>query len=169
MATLKDEKVIDKWLTLVSSAAGKSDVVFDRVRGHLDAVEAPSVSYHTETVKPGLFQGLMGKKRDFLAVKNQFLSDHKMYIGARDYGTHLSVCWFLTCEPGYFKKKLSTHLTGSDKALSFALDLFDQEELNAYATAVHSCVKQAVKELMEELGQDFSKVNTKSKGFLEVW
>ena len=169
MATLKDEKVIDKWQVLIESAAGKSDVVFDRVRGHLDAVQAPSVKYHTETVKPGLFKALMGKKRDFLAVTNQFLSDHKMYIGARDYGTHLSVSWFLTCEPGYFKKKLSAHLTGSDKALSFTLDLFDQEELTSYATVVHNCVKTAVKELMEQLGQDFSKVNTKSKGFLEVW
>lgn len=169
MATIKDEKVIDNWQILINSAAGKAQAVLDSAEKHIDQIQAPNVSCHTETVKPGLFQGLMGKQRDFLAVRNRVLSDHRMYIGARDYGTALSVCWFLTCEPGYFKKKLSAHLTGSDKALSFSLDLFDQEELTAYVTAAHHGVLDAVNELMTELGQDFSKVNTKSKGYLEVW
>ncbi len=60
-------------------------------------------------------------------------------------------------------------MAGSDKALSFALDVFDQQDLQAYVTVAHRCLLKAVRALMDELGQDFSRVNTKSKGFLEVW
>lgn len=169
MATLKDEKVMDSWFTLMENAAGKSDALLDFTSQNLENVDAPNVYWDTETVKPGLFKGLMGKKREFLLVTNDSLPDHKMYIGARDYGSDLSVSWFLTTEPRYFKKKISAAITGSDKALSFALDLFDQEELRAYVTVAHHSLLKAVNGMMKELGQDFSKVNTKSKGFLEVW
>lgn len=169
MAILTEEKVVDQWYTLMDGAAGKSDFIFDTTEKHLKTLEAPNVDWGYETVKPGLFKGWMGKKREFLVVKNKGLKDHQIYVGVRDYGTDLSVSWFLTTEPKYFKALVSSAVTGSIKALSFALDLFDQEELTAYVTATHHCLLKAVKELMEQSGQDFTKVNTKSKGFLEVW
>ncbi len=49
------------------------------------------------------------------------------------------------------------------------LDIFAQQDLRAYATVVHQCVRDAVEALMDELGQDSSKINRQSKGFLEVW
>jgi hypothetical protein len=36
--------------------------------------------------------------------------------------------------------------------------------VNAYASTVHSATKKTVQSLMGKMGQDFSKVNTKSKG-----
>lgn len=108
----------------VTAESRKSDFIFDTTEKHLKTLDAPNVSWDTEVVKPGLFKGWMGKKRDFLVVKNKGLKDHKMYIGVRDYGTDLSVSWFLTTEPKYFKGLVSSAVTGSIKALSFALDLF---------------------------------------------
>lgn len=49
------------------------------------------------------------------------------------------------------------------------LDFHSQMELSAYTTAVHEFVKEAVRVVMEELHQDFSKINTRSKGVLELW
>lgn len=95
-----------------------------------------------------------------------------MYVGARDYGRHLDVSWFLTVEPGFFKKAFSDILTkgANPMALSMMLDLFDQQDLRAYVTAVHRCcIRQAVEELVATLGQDSSRFDWKSKGFLEVW
>jgi hypothetical protein len=93
-----------------------------------------------------------------------------MFIGARDYGDTLDVQWYLTCEPGFFKRHLSDILTrgASDKALSFNLDLFQQQDLNAYATVVHHCFLEAIEKLMSGLDQDSSKIDRKSKGFLGV-
>ncbi|HEX77591.1 MAG TPA: hypothetical protein G4O03_04165 [Dehalococcoidia bacterium] len=103
-------------------------------------------------------------------VTNEGLSDYRMYVSARDYGNNLDVSWYLTCEPGFFKRSFSGLLTkgASDKALSFALDLFKQQDLRAYVTVVHHCLLKAVELLMTGLGQDASKIERKSRGFLGV-
>ncbi len=111
----------------------------------------------------------MGKKREFLRVTNDALKDHKVYVGVRDYGRQLSVSWFHTVEPSLMKGLLSKALTQDSQALSFALDLFDQEELQAYVSTVHHAVKEVVQGLMEEFKQDASKINWKSTGYLELW
>ena len=73
---------------------------------------------------PSMFKGLFGKKRDYLMVTNAALKDYRMYVGARDYGRHLDISWFLTVELGFFKKAFSEVLTkgASNTALSFALN-----------------------------------------------
>jgi len=93
-----------------------------------------------------------------------------MFIGARDFGDTLDISWFITCEPGFFKKRLSNVLTSgaSDKALSLSLDIFQQQDLNAYATIVHHCLLKAVEKMMSGKGQDASKIDRKSKGFLGI-
>jgi hypothetical protein len=40
---------------------------------------------------------------------------------------------------------------------------------SAYTSYAHYCVKETVKILMKELEQDPTGLNTKSKGFLELW
>jgi hypothetical protein len=56
----------------------------------------------------------------------------------------------------------------SDKALSFNLDLFQQQDLNAYAVVVHHCLIKAIEKMMAGLGQDTSKIDRKSRGFLGI-
>jgi hypothetical protein len=122
--------------------------------------------------QPGMIKGFFGKKRNYLMVSNQALKDYRMYVGARDYGKHLDISWFLTVEPGFFKKAFSELLTkgASPNALSLLLDLFDQQDLRVYVTSVHRCcVKRAVEQIVEGLGQDSSRFDWKSRGFLEVW
>ena len=48
------------------------------------------------------------------------------------------------------------------------VDIFDQQDLCAYVTVTHHCLLKAVENLMKDLGQDLSKIERKSKGFLEV-
>ncbi len=104
-------------------------------------------------------------------VTNDWLKDHRMYLGARDYGKHLDVSWFLTVEPGFFKSAFSVMLAhGNYQALSFNLDVFKSQDLRAYVTSVHRlCVRRAVEQIAKELGQDTSGFDWKSKGFLQVW
>jgi len=167
--TLKDEKIMDNWGTVIHGAQGKSDYIFETTRKFLSESQAPGVQWDMGEVTPSFFKGLFGRKRDYLMVTNEALKDHRMYIGARDYGIHLDVQWYLTTEPGFLKSLSSKVIAGSDKALSFALDIFAQQDLRAYVTVVHHCLLDAVEALMDELGQDASKIDRKSKGFLEVW
>jgi hypothetical protein len=167
--TLRDEKILDKWSILIAGAQGRDKEVFQGVKQFITEVQAPGIICEIEDVKTGLIKGLLGKKRQFLRTINEALRDHRVYVGARDYGKQLSVSWFLTVEPGWFKKKTSEMITGSDKSFSFAfLDIFDQQDLQDYVTTVHHATLQTVEKLMTGLGQDIDKIDRKSKGFLEI-
>jgi hypothetical protein len=169
--SLKDEKLIDSWGVVMESGAGKQEHVLAYTKQRLHSSELPGVQWQDVEVQPGMIKGFFGKRRDYLMVTCQGLKDYRMYVGARDYGKHLDVSWFLTVEPGFFKSAFSSMLAhGNPKALSFALDIFDNQDLRAYVTSVHRCaVRQAVEQVGQELNQDTSGYNWRSKGALEVW
>ena len=168
--TLHNEKILDSWSVLIEQAQGKAEEIYKETLRFIKGEEAPGVKTETVKVRPSWLKGLFGKERGYLMVTNEGLKDYKMYIGARDYGNNLDVQWYLTCEPGFFKKTLSAVLTkgGSDKALSFLLDIFQQQDLTAYVTCVHHCVLKSIEAVMTGMGQDYSKVERKSRGFLGV-
>ena len=168
--TLKDEKIIDRWSMIVENGQGQAEQVYQDTENFIKESKAPGIRIGREKVRPGWLKGLLGNERSYLMVSNDALSDYRMFIGARDYGDNLDISWFLTCEPGFFKKRLSNVLTSgaSDKALSLNLDLFQQQDLSAYATVVHHCLLKAVDKLMLGAGQDSSKIDRRSKGFLGI-
>ncbi len=169
--SLRDEKLLDQWGVVMENGAGKQDEAFAYVTQRLHGSELPGVAWRKVEVQPGMFKGLFGKRRDYLMVTCEALKDYRMYFGARDYGKHLDVSWFLTVEPGFFKSAFSAMLAhGNINALSFNLDIFDNQDLKAYVTSVHRCcVRQAVEQLGKELQQDTSQFDWKSRGFLQVW
>jgi len=168
--TLKDEVIIDRWSVIIENGQSNTERVYRETQGHLQLSNAPGVRGQRVRVRPGWLKGLLGVERDYLLVTSEALSDYRIYIGARDYGNSLDVSWYLTCEPGEFKRILSGMLTqgASERALSVNLDLFQQQDLHAYATVVHRCLLKAVEKLMAALHQDSSKIDRKSKGFLGI-
>ena len=168
--TLQDEKIIDRWSMIIENGKGKAEQVYKDTGSFIEKSESPGTAIEDVKIRPSWLKGLFGVERDYLMVTNDGLNDYRMYIGARDYGNHLDVSWYLTCEPGFFKRTLSDVLTkgASDKAMSFNLDLFQQQDLNAYATVVHHCLLKAIEKMMSNLGQDPSKIDRKSKGFLGI-
>jgi hypothetical protein len=166
--TLEDEKIIDRWSIIIENAQGNSERVYQDTENFVKESKAPGIDLDRVRVQTGWLKGLFGNKREYLMASNEDLKDYRMFIAARDYGDNLDISWYLTCEPGFFKKKLSNILTSgaSDKALSLSLDLFQQQDLNVYATVVHHCLIKAIEVAMADFGQDFSKIDRKSRGFL---
>jgi len=166
--TLKDEKILDSWSILIENAQGRGKEIYEKTKRYIEESQAPGIKTIDVKVRPSWLKGLLGKEREYLRVENTALKDFKMYVGARDYGNNLDVQWYLTCEPGFFKKRLSRVLTSSEDTLSFLLDIFKQQDLRAYATVVHHALLKAVIDLMSELEQDSSKIDRKSRGFLGI-
>ena len=162
---LKHEAVVDRWNALVISGAGKSKWAVQRIESMIKEANMPGVFLQQRDVSSGLF----GAKRNFLVVGHNNLRDYHMYIGARDFGTNLDVSWYLTIEPGPLKRAVSKYTMGNPQALSMQIDFFSQQDLSAFISGAHYCVKETVRELMEELKQDPTHMDTKSKGFLSVW
>jgi hypothetical protein len=175
---LRDQKILDNWSVLIKDAHGKAEEIFRETLKSIEESGVPGVK--TETVSAVAVPTFFGhvsplwkrdkryEERKYILVKNDILKDFRMYIGARDYGKNLDVSWYLTCEPGILKSWVSALVYKSEKALSFALNVFQQQDLAAYVTCIHHCLLEAVESLMRGLNQDPSKIDRKSKGFLGV-
>jgi hypothetical protein len=179
--TLAVSAILDSWSILIEGGQGKGVEVLKKTMELIEESQAPSVKVERVTAYPPkatklariLFEKARKMGKECLLVTNKIdeLKDFRMYVGARDYGKNLNVSWYLTCEPGALKSLVSKIHTGSKFGLSFHpyyLTAFHQEELTAYVTTVHHCLLNAVDELMRNLGQDPSKIDRKSKGFLGV-
>jgi hypothetical protein len=162
---LKRESVTSSWNALVINGAGKDKRVMDTIEQMIKDANMPGVTRVQEEVGSGLF----GAKRKFLVVNHRNLRDYKLYIAARDFGSNLDVSWYLTIQPSALKRTISKYATGNPQALSMQVDFFSQQDLSAYTGYVHHCVTETVQQLMKELEQDPTGLNTKSKGFLELW
>jgi len=181
--TLHDEKILDRWSLLIEGAQGRGDEVIKKTVEFIKEASAPGVEAEMARVFPpgvpkflsGVIKGVFEKGRDYLMVTNEGLGKVRLYVGAQDYGNNLYVSWYLATEPGlldHFSAFLTGAIAGTftekGKWVPVVRDLFMQEELTAYVTCVHHCILKAVESLMMSLGQDFSKVDRKSKGFLGV-
>ncbi len=168
--TLKDEKIIDRWSMIVENAQGLAEQIYADTEANIKETKAPGINFERVQVRPSWLKGLLGNERSYMMVTNDALGDYRMFISARDYGNNLDIQWYMTCEPGFFSKKLSNVLTSgaSDKALSLNLDIFQQQDLSAYATVAHHCFLKAIEKMMAGKGQDTSTIDRKSKGFLGI-
>jgi hypothetical protein len=162
--SLSREKVIDNWNMIIEQAAGRDKWVLDTTETFIQEANMPDVVFKQDQVTTGLF----GAKRLFLLVDHRHLKEYHMYIGARDFGTNLDVCWFLTLAPSGLKSAVSRYATGNPMALSSQINLFSQQDLRAFTTIAHHCVKRTVDMLCEELKLGPPSMG-QSKGFLNVW
>jgi hypothetical protein len=165
MATLKSETVVERWEQLIEGGAGKDQWILDTTERLVKDANIPNVSSRREAVSASLF----GEKRNFLIVTHKALREYEMFIGAREYGRHLAVSWYVTVNPSFLKRSVSKRIRGNPNALSEEIPVFAQQDLSAYVGIAADCVKKACETLMDELKLDTSTIDRKSKGVLNIW
>lgn len=163
--TLKKEVVVDEWWTLVEGAADKVEQVFKDTEDNIKNSKAPDVSFERVKVSSSFLGGVFGGQRDFIHIKDKHLPKFDMYIGVRQYGTHLDCTWYLTNEPGLIWRLINMALVFFKRKLVLNLTLFDEHDLRVYATVVHHCFRTAVEKITKVTGQEIPK---SSKGFLGI-
>lgn len=169
---LRKDQVEDSWSMLIGKAHGKAEEVFQDVDTNIKENNVPSITMERKPVSPGIISGYIGNARDFLIVtdnQSMRLSPYKIFINVRDYGDNLDVSWYMTFKPSIWQAVLSLipFINTVQKTLA-ECDVFDQQDLRAYATVVHHSVIKSVEKLMQELNQDPSKMERKSRGFLGI-
>ncbi len=185
---LKEERIIDQWFTLIEGAEGKGNTLSKDIKRILEEIAVPSLKLEHKEVHLGLWSKFLKGSRGFLIAENKYLNGYRIFIGVHDYGKQLSVSWYLTLELTFLGKIMALAKVNPLAAIFFwpilifakifyggrgyvipeTMDLFDLEELRAYATTVHEAVKKATENLMSDMKMDFSKVDTKSRGFLNI-
>ncbi len=182
---IKQEKIVQQWTMLVEGGNGLGEkVLLDTVK-NIEKVAAPNIHVSRQERKPT--NGWIKGSREFLIAEHKLFDGHDMYISARDYGKQLFVAWYVLAEPVGFWRRFKRHpvravLTlpivwiarifsisdgGSGKLYSI-MNVFDTEELTAYITTVHHALTDAVKTMMEEQKIDYTKVERRTQGFLNI-
>jgi hypothetical protein len=174
---LRKERAIDNWSVLLDEACmadghERTEQLYNNIASFLDASEAPNLKVERQHLTPSLARGLFGDQREFLVLTdttNYRLKPYQIYISARPYGINLACEWYMTYKPTPLMAILSLipYVNLVPQALS-DIDLFDQQDLCAYAANAHHCMIRAVSELMVYLHQDPSTLSRESKGFFNV-
>lgn len=173
---ITEEKVLDEWTALIADAASKSDRTMEKLARAINAQKIPNITISKKEIKLGR------DPRPFLVIEHSFLRGYYMYVGALAYGEErLNVVWYLvldTPEIAAARKHAKLGLSdpmawmnrfskgGYNRVLN--MSILDKLELSNYVSLVHQIVVDEVKALMDELHLDFSKVNTATKGFLNL-
>lgn len=168
---LRKEQVLDSWGILIEDGQGRAHEVFRDAENFIIESKAPAIKMKRKEMAPGIVRGLLGVKRDFLVIKDKGsprLNPYQIFIGARDYGNNLDVSWYLTYRPSILEALLSLFRFGRSMLQLSDLDLFDQQDLIAYATNCHHSLLKAVEKQLTNLKQDISKIERKSRGFLGI-
>lgn len=164
--------LLDNWSVLIKDAQGKGEELLRETERLIKESNIPDVEM--ERINLSISGGLSGifsktKEREYLEVKNKDLARYGIYITARDYGKNLDVQWYLfNRSPQSFIEALKAAPKELRRGLTGGLNLFEQQDLTAFVTAVHHSLLEAVSKLMESLGQDPSTLDRKSRGFLGI-
>jgi len=167
---LKREQVIESWNTLIKDGDGNAERVFGEIQRYLEESKAP-IKFERRGIIPGILKGLIGESRDFIIVRSMGyrLKPYQVFINARDYGKNLQVSWYLTYRLPILRALIYS-LPFMRIGASFLedLDVFNLMDLRAFALLCHLSAINAVENLMISLGQDTSKLNRRTKGFLGI-
>ena len=87
--TLKQEKIVDRWSTLILEANGQGERIIAESIRVIGQLEAPNIFVSCQKRKPGA--GFIEMPREFLIAEHRILDGYDMFIGARDYGKQTSL------------------------------------------------------------------------------
>src|SRR5919106_5901629 len=160
---LRKERVIETWSVLLDEACvenghRRADDFYSDISLFLATSEAPNLKAERADLAPSLMRGILGDQRPFIIltdVTTSRLKPYQIYISARPYGINLATEWQLTYKPSLLLALLSLipYVNVIPNALT-DLDLFNQQDLRAYAANAHHCTLRAVEKLMVELNKD---------------
>src|SRR3989338_6501637 len=170
--SLKSQNITERWFASIGGASGSSDKVLRDFISRVQAAGIPEIEVGSQSVSVGLGSKLKGmfsggggsQNRGMLVIANKSLPGWLIYAGARDYGKQLLVSWYLVVD----EKELPRLARAIGGASMMGLDIFKTEELSAFVTIVHESLKEAVKQVMTEMNLDFTKVDTHTRGFLNI-
>lgn len=179
---LTDEKILEEYSQVLAEMAGHTDPILEKVEEYVRTFQMPDIQWKRQELRAeggGLVGFIAGKHLEFMSFRHARMQDYYIHLTCQDFGDGMIVAWFLTCEPGFMKRQFAKFLSKqategaltSPHALSAALSIPNRLQLKGFATAVHSSVTQALKDVVEGAGKDPTviKETYTSKGFLEAW
>lgn len=175
---LKDQNILERWFATLIGMEGKGEEILRDFVSRLENAGIPGLKAERDQIVPTLGTGLKGifggnkdagKPREFIRITNNHLQGFSIYAGTRDYGKQLLASWYLLSDKTAVShsSKMAARMTlGAIDQTDF--DLFQLEEMSAFVQLVHTAFTGAVEDVMKNLNLDFTKIDTHTKGFLNL-
>jgi hypothetical protein len=187
MPKLNENEIVEQWSVLIEGAQGRQKEFYELITDRLDELQPPRLDVSQKEVYATLFKRLKGDKKKFLLIKSKYFDGYVLNVYAEDYGNQLLIAWYLTQRPSKFLQfivklpdllitilypvwlllKLYDKITNRRISLE-NMDIFDRQELSAFAGTIHHAVTHGSEVISNTVGFDFSRVDQKSKGFLNL-
>jgi hypothetical protein len=152
---LHRSNVAASWSCMLENANGNAARIYRSTAAAILAAHIPDVYLERSMVKPSYWSR---EEREYLLVTNERFREYQIFIASHDYGNNLAIYWQLVVSA----PDLFACLSAGD------LNLFQQQEVQAYVTIIHRCLRQAIAELLLSFGQEPSLLEANSTGFLGV-
>ena len=166
--TISDNVILDRWNALVHGGQGHAEEVYQDAQNFLQEVQLPDLVVGHRILATSFLSGLLGNQRDFLAISLTSVHGVVVYLGAYDLGTSLSCHWYFVSRVGILQtllEKAPSVLSGKEppQTLTPRLNLFAKDVVVRHlASATHTALAQAVERLMEQLGEDPARLDTRT-------
>lgn len=156
---------ISEWGCIIDEAQNQKEKLIELIIKNIERRDPPGTSWRREEVKTkGLaFVPFWGKKREFLTVRNKSkgMKNYTVDVNVEPYGNTLAV-----------HSAMNVWAAGKgglqdwqEKKVSWE----DQTVLSDWASVIFRCVREACRELIEEVGDNPEKLKAETKGILSVW
>ena len=172
--SLKSQNIVERWFAAIGGANGEGEKVLRAFMSRVEEAGIPDIVAEKIKMNTGLASapsksmfslGINRSMREMIEIKNETMLGWLIYVGARDYGKQLLVSWYLVADEKELPRTAKA-IFGAESMME--LGLFKTEELSAFVTIIHEALKSAVSDSMKELNLDFTKVDTHTRGFLNI-
>ncbi len=175
MLNMRSITIVERWSALLPDCAEEGPGLLELIEQNLIAFNIQDLSWKEDTAATSLLTGLMGRRRNFLMIRNGQLPEWRFNVGAHTYGSCLSVVWYMTISPSlwsriravFAKGFLGAVLNGTAGYVS-DLDLFGEQDLSSYKSCTLMAVQDAVDELVRRRELDLEQLNRKTSGLFAV-
>ena len=161
MLNLKDGKIAREWSTMLPECQAEGPGLVGTIQKKLAAYEVAGLSWQEESASTGFMKSMLGKRRDFLVVRTEQFPEWLVCVGAKDYGRFLNVVWYLTVSPKFLNKMRGV---GAGTILTDELDVFDQQDVSAFAAVTRMATVTATEELAEKRDLDLQRLERQVRG-----
>jgi hypothetical protein len=173
---MSNTTTVQSWFTAVVGAAGHSERVKEGFIRRVQESGIPAITVGAVRRSAGLghaikgmFKGTSHGAMEFTEIENESLPGYVIHAGSRDYGKLLLVSWYLVADKSKLPAMAKLAGAATLGRMDFLeLSVYESEELSAFSSLVHEALKGSVAEVMGSLNLDFSKVDTKTRGLINL-
>ena len=182
---LRKEYIVQEWSTLIVPGSELAETFFAMIEQEYQAYAVPEASGERKLVSPSFWSlvaaGLLLQeiRRPFfvLSLQTWSLKPYRLYFGAHPYGISLHLVCYMTMEVGFLRRlwalipllgrlaKVSVLPGGFVEPI---LNVFERQDLTAYATIGNHIWKRTVDELVLSLNQLPKEQKIHARGFLGI-